>query len=297
MTTLRSKTTDWVRQKMRILAWNTTWNISEETVEKQTAAVAALGVDVAFFSEWSPSPTRDIGGGKKRRSAGHIRGGTLATVGLKHQCQEHVSDRLPDGQAWSKLYWGVLAASRTPISKVEIDPPLYAPGTWLEIRHEHTNLTIVGVRVPAWSSRDLQPLRRSYWQWMLEQFDRLQRTPAIVLGDFNTETTHRPGSAQQKRQGADLLLSLTTERGWRDAVKESAGRSVPTYIRNNGRASRVDYAFISPGFTDRVQEATSPDSVDEQILLRSPGSRKTDKASGLSDHAPVMVDIEMGQAD
>lgn len=277
---------------MRILAWNTTWNISEHTVEAQTSAVDALGADLAFFSEWSPSPTREIGGGRQRRSSGHTRGEKLESVGLKYQCHEHVLDRLCDGQDWSKLYWGILGASRAPIRKVDVDPPLYAPGTWLEIVREDAGLTFVGLRVPAWSSREQQSLRRSYWLWMLEQFDRLQRTPSIVLGDFNTETTHKPGSARERRQGADLLKSLTTTRGWRDAVRESEGRSAPTYTRNNGRSIRVDYAFISPAFEGTLLGAHSPGSVGEHALMRRPASAASEGSTGLSDHAPVVVDFE-----
>lgn len=91
---------------MRVMAWNTGWNVSPAKVNAQTDAVAELNPDVAFFSEWSPSPTRTISGGRTRGSGGHTRGPALQAKGLVHQCQQHVLDYAGDGRDWRKLYWG-----------------------------------------------------------------------------------------------------------------------------------------------------------------------------------------------
>lgn len=274
---------------MRVMAWNTGWNVTASKVSTQTDAVAQLDADVAFFSEWSPSATRTISGGRTRGSGGHTRGPALAANGFVHQCQQHVLDYAGDGREWRKLYWGILAASRQPIVKVELDPPLFAPSTWLEVEHVESGLTLVGVRLPAWDGNDAG-LRRVTWRWMVEQFDRLATAPAVVLGDFNTEMRYAT-EGRQRRYGGDLLRSLTAERGWRDAFDAAGVPKTDTYVRNNGAGTRVDYAFVSPGFSGAVG-AAAPERVGEHTLLRRPASRGRDRVPGLSDHAPVVVDLQ-----
>ncbi len=90
---------------MRVLAWNTHWNSSVTTLEDQCDAAVDLGAEIAFFSEWSPSPSRQSNG-VGRRSNGYLRGPALATRGLPHLAQEHVSDRSGDGKGWSQLAGG-----------------------------------------------------------------------------------------------------------------------------------------------------------------------------------------------
>lgn len=275
------------------MAWNPNWNVSQAKVLKQTEAVAALDPDVAFFSEWSPSRTRTIGGGRPRASEGHTRGPALASIGLTHQCHQHVLHYADDDREWRRLFWGVLGAAREPIVKVELDPPLFAPSMWLEVTHPSTGLTLVGVRLTAWEDKGRgKGLRRASWKWMIEQFDRLADSPAVVLGDFNTEMRYSSESTK-RRHGGDLLRSVTGERKWVDAFDAAGSPKTDTHVRNNGIGSRVDYAFVSPGFTGTVTSASAPDQVGGHALLRRPATNKHEAVAGLSDHTPIIVDLNL----
>lgn len=267
---------------MRVMAWNTNWNISAETLGAQCDATALLGPELAFFSEWSPSPTRTTSSGE-RRSNGHLRGPALAERGYEHLAHEHVSDRAHDGRNWSIQYWGILAASRSPIAKVDVDVPLFAPGTWLEVRHHDSGFTFVGVRMVAWQE---QRRRKDYWSWMLEQFERLSASPAVVIGDFNTELTAGDGSSPGRAQAK--LLSTMAELGWRDA--DSSATPAPTHIRNNGAPARLDYALVSPAAGPAVH-SRAVTQIDGVRLLRIPAVGGVAAVAGLSDHAPVIAEL------
>lgn len=267
---------------MRVMAWNSNWNVSTSTIEEQCDVTAAIHPDLAFFSEWSPLPVRQMGSGE-RSSNGYLRGPALAERGFRYLAQEHVADHANDGQEWSQKYWGILAASTSPITKVDVDLPTYAPGTWLEAHHEASGVTFVGVRMLAWEQ---QRLRRDFWEWMLTQFERLATTPAVVLGDFNTELS---ANAKAKGRGPAVLMHrLTADLGWRDAC--AAGDPADTHIRNSGKRVRLDYAFASPALRSAISGA-SPEVLDGRRLLRVPKSKIAPGAPGLSDHAPLIVDL------
>ncbi|MCC5953689.1 MAG: endonuclease/exonuclease/phosphatase family protein [Acidimicrobiia bacterium] len=276
---------------MRVMAWNTNWNVSKSIVERQTAAVVDLAPDVAFFSEWSPSPTRTTSSGVVRTSWSHLRGPTLAEKGFVHQCHQHALDYADDERDWRNPFWGVLGVSREPIVKVNTEPPLFAPGIWLEVTHPSTGLTLVGARLTAWQEKGRNKgLRRAAWSWMAEQFDRLAEVPAVVLGDFNTELRYRSEGLQRAR-GGDIFRSITRDRGWVDAFDAAEAAKTDTHVRNNGVGSRLDYAFVSPPAAGLVASAAAPEEAGEHRLLRRPATKKRPKQPGLSDHTPVMVDL------
>lgn len=264
--------------------WNTSWNCSAERIARQNEAVRELAPDVAFFSEWSPVGERTTSGGKTIRNSHHLRSEGLSDIGLVHQVHEHVSgyaDRT-DGE-WARLHWGILAASTSPIRKAPTDNPNFAPGTWLEVHHDHSGLTLVSVRMPAWEGPEVDR-RRDLWTWMLEQFDRLRSTPAVVMGDFNTETSYR-SQRTARLHGADLMHSLTAELSWSD-IAAATGHASPTYASNTGRTARLDYAFASPALADRTLGFAAPTTVGAHHLVGKKAS------SPLSDHTPVIVDME-----
>jgi endonuclease/exonuclease/phosphatase family metal-dependent hydrolase len=275
---------------MRVMSWNTNWNVSLATLAEQTDAVAELAPDVAFFSEWSPEPTRTSTSGKPIASNGHLRAPSLREIGLTHQCHEHASNYGARPERWARLHWGILAASSEPIHKAPLDNPTFAPGSWLEVVHEPTDLVVVGVRVPAWEGSTVH-LRRDLWRWMSEQFDRLADRPAIVLGDFNTEMQY-PTERATLRHGGDLLRSLTRKRGWRDTFDVNPLREVSTVVRNNGRSARLDYAFASPVLAEAITTAAAPTRVGRHILAGSPRDAAGNKVRRLSDHSPVVVDLD-----
>lgn len=270
---------------MRVLAWNTSWNCGPDKIERQVDAVDALEVDVAFFSEWSPLPTRTTTSGKTIANNHHVRTAELDRVGLTHHVHDHASDYADrtDG-VWTRQHWGVLGASRKPIRKVPTDNPTFAPGSWLEVESESSDLRLVGVRLPAWDGSDMS-LRREFWQWMIEQFGRLRDTPTIALGDFNTETSY-PSTRAARSHGADLLQSLTDDLGWTD-VASATGQATPTFTRKNGRASRIDYAFASPALSTTPTAFAAPTTVGAHHLV---GEKAL---SPLADHTPIIVEFEV----
>lgn len=268
---------------MRVLAWNTSWNCGAERIARQNQAVREMAPDVAFFSEWSPRPSRTTSTGKAIRHSHHLRDEGLHEIGLVHQAHEHASDY--EGRAdgsWASLHWGILASSNTPISKAPVDNPTFAPGTWLEVQHEQSGLTLVSVRVPAWEGRRTA-LRRELWTWMLEQFERLRDTPALVLGDFNTEAAY--GSVRDEQtHGADLLGSVTDSLSWTD-LAACNGAAEPTFARKDGRTARIDYAFASPALPSAAIEFSAPTTIGRHHLV---GERES---APLSDHTPVVLDV------
>ena len=273
---------------MRVVAWNTGWNVSERVVRRQAEAVVSLGADVTFFSEWSPQKDRVTSAGEIRSSSGHLRGAEMARIGLPHQQHEHLSDRRDDGLAWSGAFWGVLAASRRPITKKLRMPPLFAPGYWLEVAHEDSGLTLVGVRMPAWDGRRVH-LRRELWIWMLQQFDRLASTPTIVLGDFNTERAYPSPSTDFKYCG-DLLRSVTAVRGWKDPYAVIGTSEQPTFWHRQS-CRRIDHALVSPAFKGSIDRIDAPTSVGALVLSGPSRADDGHQRGRLSDHAPLVIDV------
>lgn len=206
-------------------------------------------------------------------------------MGFSQQVHEHASDYAgrTDGEL-ARQHWGILAASRQPIRKIPTDNPMFAPGTWLEIQHEASGLTLVSVRMPAWEGPQAH-LRRDLWEWMLEQFGRLCATPAIVLGDFNTETAYRT-ERTARVHGADLMGTLTSDRSWTD-VAVNAGHATPTFARKDGRTARIDYGFASPAIASATLGFSAPMTVGQHHLVGEKSS------SPLSDHTPVVIDVNL----
>jgi len=274
---------------MKLLAWNTGWNSSQTGVRAQTAAVECIDPDVAFFSEWSPVPTRTASSGRVIRSNGHRRGDELAGIGLVHQCHQHVSDYAEDGQPWTTAHWGILAASRTPIRKNPVIPPLHAPGSWLEVIDEASGLTMVGVRMPAWEGSQIH-LRRDLWEWMVIQFERLTRTPTIVMGDFNTRLVYAT-AAEDRNFGGDLLRGLMSDAGWLDPYVLTGASPQPTYWHKGSK--RLDYALVSPGYPGSIDGISAPVVVDRHVTA-GPSKTSDGRSRGrLSDHAPVVLNMSV----
>ncbi len=274
---------------MRVLAWNIGWNSGPQKIEAVAAAVDAMAPDIAFFSEWSPLPTRTIAGGRLRSNACHALGDLLRDGGLAHQSHEHVSNRGGKDAGWRQNYWGILSASRAPIEKVDTVPPLDGAGSWLEVMLE-SGVSVVGLRQLAWDGHDL-PIRRAHWTWMVEQFDRLKDTPSIVIGDFNTEMP-AVGGPRRTAFGDDLLWSMTDERGWRDPFDVVGLPKGPTYWKSvNGK--RLDYAFLSPAL---IATTTGIEAVTELDGRRISGPARDalgEPTHRLADHAPLVLDLAL----
>lgn len=272
-------------RNLRVLAWNVggLWNLRNGPAAAKrccalAAAVGALEPDVVFISEWSPAPIYGSSGLQAE----------FAAIGLPHAAHNHRIDK----------HWSVLAVARSPIERV-IDHddtyPEYSPSAWVEVRHSDTGLTLVGLRVQAWEKGDIV-LRRRYWEWMVDQFDRLANIPAVVTGDFNTEMTY-PSEARARRFGGDLLRSVTRERGWVDAFDACRERKVDTYFSNNGRKKRLDYAFVSRASNVTVVSAGAPIAVAGHVLggpLNNPDGSRTGR---LADHSPVLVELRVTDSD
>ena len=271
---------------MRVLAWNI-GRPSPTTLRRQVDAVMALDPDVAFFSEWSPLQFRRNSAGVQTANTCHAIGPMLAESGFVHQCHEHVSDRLADGQPWYKPYWGVLGVSKAPITSAPTAPHLKGAGTWLEITHHGSGLRLVGARQMAWDGKQIGE-RRIHWEWMYEQFRRLSDIPALVMGDLNTEPSYS-STGKTRRMGADLMSRVHDDLHWSDPRGGDAAE--PTYF---GRASwrALDHAFVSPAVDHGCRFETA--LIANGVCLAGPArSPLGERLPRLSDHAPIIVDIEV----
>ncbi len=167
-------------------------------------------------------------------------------------------------------HWGILAASREPITKTVLLPPLHAPGSWLEVTNERSRLTLVGLRMPAWEGRSMSAgvssgsgcsnssgvwPRPRPWSWATS-------TPRCT-----TRQSHRA-----QTYGGDLLRSLTREHGWRDPYDATRTTKQPTFWHRSSR--RIDYALVSPAFDGSIDAIDAPTEVGD--LVTSGPSRTED---------------------
>ena len=180
-----------------------------------------------------------------------------------------------------------MRASREPITKTVLLPPLHAPGSWLEVTHERSGLTLVGLRMPAWEGRSIYR-RRELWEWMFEQFGRLASTPAVVMGDFNTEM-HYPSESRAQTYGGDLLRSLTREHGWRDPYDATRTTKQPTFWHRSSR--RIDYALVSPAFDGSIDAIDAPTEVGDLVTSGPSRTEDGEPRGRLADHAPLVIEV------
>ncbi len=169
-------------------------------------------------------------------------------------------------------YNQVLVATRYPAQAGVFshpDPASHAASNCLHVRVLDPALDLVGLRVPMYKT----PAEvRAYWAWFEEGTRRFLSAPAVLVGDLNVDPDHPPGP------GSEALQRLQTL-GWRIPV--AAGPW--SWTGSSGVTSRLDHALLSPHVT--TKGAHYVDRVDGLVVAGR---------EGLSDHAMLVLDVEVG---
>lgn len=176
---------------MKLLAWN----LRQGGGRKRGVAVgviAGLAPDVAVITEFRSAPS----------------GGPLADHFAASR-YPYVLDSAP-----AKGRNGVLIASRTPLRRRPIEPPVLAPTYCLCADAPELGITIGGVYVPG----NHTGIKREFWTWLLGAAKVLVDGPAVLLGDFNTGR-HYIDESRNTFACADLFEELLAA-GWKDAFRE-----------------------------------------------------------------------------
>jgi exodeoxyribonuclease-3 len=179
-------------------------------------------------------------------------------------------------------------------------PDRYSPGTGFEhcadegraLRADFQDMSVVSLYVPSGSSSDeRQKVKFKFLDHLLEFTGALvkEKRPLLLCGDFNIAHTAidiaRPkqneknsGFLPEERAWFDRLLA----QGWVDCFRtlHPGEPGLYSWWSNRGRARendvgwRIDYVLATPELAPRVRKSW------------------IEKKAGLSDHAPVWVEIE-----
>ncbi len=144
-----------------------------------------------------------------------------------------------------------------------------------------------------WAHYGLAPLRMSTRGPTLQALTAYRRFlrdgPAIVAGDLNNHTRwDRPGKAWNHANtlAACARLGLASAYHIFESVDHGAERHPTFYWRvrtEDGPTFHIDYVFVPRANADQLRSVTI-------------GTRAEWISSGLSDHAPVIVDLDLTPA-
>jgi endonuclease/exonuclease/phosphatase family metal-dependent hydrolase len=130
-------------------------------------------------------------------------------------------------------------------------------------------LDVVSLRIPG-SGRP-PPARDACCNWLLHAAATLKHRRAILIGDFEADSTHRePGSPCQLRR----FIS----EGWQHAVPPEGA----SYSTGNQDATRIDHAFLSP----------SLQHIGTRYALEVAGLRLAGSRDSLAEQPPLVVDLQ-----
>lgn len=126
------------------------------------------------------------------------------------------------------------------------------------------------------------PLRRALKKY--EAF--LSDAPCVIAGDLNNNAIwHRPGWRSNHLTVVEILESRGLVSAYHDTRGEGQGRETePTLYwrdrKKDGPTYHIDYVFLPSHWVPRIRELTV-------------GSYEDWCGSGLSDHVPIVVDIDI----
>lgn len=244
---------------MRLLAWNILHGGSRRMPE---IALALLdqAADVIVISEY-----RSTMGGQLRA--------LLREHGWEHQrCTEPARGKN-----------GMLLASRVPFlppppDHVEpADPPV--DGRWLHAEVASPDpampsVHVIGVHAP--DGHGDRTLQTAYWRYLIDTAKRLRDKPCVLLGDFNTG--RHKADEEGKTFRCTSLLGLLSTYGYADAWRLLHPQTREyTWFSHKGGGFRIDAAYISAPLAGTLRVASHAHALRE---------------SGVSDHAPVVIQID-----
>lgn len=170
----------------------------------------------------------------------------------------------------------VLIASRLPAFVEPLAMPTFDDhfGSNLHaIRLNDPDMVVIGVRVPWYTDGPTKVALA--WEWLESLAAQRLSSTTVLAGDFNTAA--RPTVAR----GGKVLLRML-ESGWRRAAP-TLGAS---FVGKSGQHTEIDHILVSPSC-----ELGPACYVAEERGIRFAGEH------GLSDHAVLVADIRIAQAE
>ena len=237
-----------------IATWNLNNRVGKVRFRPEAAdAATALGADILVFTEYYPQAHHEAFCA------------TLAAKGWTHQ--------LISGDT-GEIANRVLIVSRVAIERLPLAVPSFdrhLPSNVLAVGVPSAGLSLIGVRIPAYESRDQDKLAKS-WEWLAALAQDLARRPALILGDLNVSLDTPP-----RRMGG--LFRDILEKGWHRA--EPAGGA--SFFGHGGRQSEIDHMLGTQSciFADAAL-VTKVGGID---LARAPGA--------ISDHAALIARVSI----
>lgn len=200
----------------------------------------------------------------RRTMGGQLRA-LLAEHGWEHQlCTEpHLGKN------------GMLLASRHRLveRRAPVDPPV--DGRWVHAHLPGLPLDVIGIHAP--DGQTDPTLQTAYWRYLLDTTRSLKDVPCVVLGDFNTGR-HKADEAGKTFRCTSLLGLLCTH-GYADAWRLLHPQTREfTWFSHTGGGFRIDAAYITAPLTGGLRSASHVHAL---------------RQSGASDHAPIMIELDM----
>jgi exonuclease III len=238
---------------MRIASWNLNHRARPRTIPGWIISeVAATKADVMVCTEY-------VEGKSHRRFVSDLRAAGFLAVN---------TTPVTPGQNQ------VLIASRASQELGTLRPPSdideTVPSNALHVSISGTHL--IGFRMPAFNS-SAEHLKRRTWQWVREAAAELRDTPALIVGDMNTQR------GDPQRYCGDCIEILLGD-GWSEVIP-SSGYSWKH--ARSGTSRRIDYGFASPRLI-----ATNADYSWDFVARNAIAVSK----AGIPDHALLLIDVQ-----
>ncbi|MBK6865160.1 MAG: endonuclease/exonuclease/phosphatase family protein [Ideonella sp.] len=242
---------------MRIATWNLNNRVGKVRFRPEAARAAiGLDADLLVLTEFYP---------QEHERAFRTK---LEDAGWAHQIMS--ADM---GEVANR----VLVASRVRIESLDMELPefdMQFPSNLIGVHVPSTGLSIVAVRIPAYSGSEKSSLARA-WDWLEQTARALRDRPAVILGDLNV------ASASPASRGGDHFRRILGD-GWKRA-QPLGGASF--YGHGNVR-SEIDHILG----TKRCEFD------DAAYVLESGAFRLSGTANSLSDHAALVCQVKIQQA-
>jgi exonuclease III len=132
------------------------------------------------------------------------------------------------------------------------------------------DVNVLGFRMPAFGSA-ARHLKRCTWEWIRDVATELRDTPALIVGDMNTQ---RKDTRTYCGDCIEEVLSL----GWSEVIPESGY----SWQHRSGSGRRIDFGFASPALTPSSVQY-SWDFVERRGVQRF--------VVGIPDHALLIADL------
>lgn len=237
------------------------WNIQQGGADRAPAIAERLTAwrpDLCIFSEFS---TTD--GSAAIRTH-------LADLGLTYSLST-----VQDGEPWQP--YGLLIASRWPLTPLAISLDGMPPQCWLSVRVEReTPLLLGGVYVP--NRDEFEDVNKyAVLNTLVALANARRDEPMIIAGDFNTGRIGLDETSRYFDEREDAFMRAMEHSDWASALRLVHGDTQHASYWNprSGNGFLIDHAFVAPTLAPQVTGCT---------LEHEPSVWP-------SDHAALIVDL------